>query len=188
MCLFNHSDDQIQESGSPTFFHLNEQIWCGAVGSAWERKVTYYFGLKKYGQMLFSRYFNKYLISKFHPIEVLTYWKSSLSRCGSAAFHLKHCIAPMNDYQAKSNKTSTSWLSFTPLLNIKLSIRSIWQPGVWTVPATKCCLKVTRRQCRHLCWYCNDGTMSSVNPSTRNVLFHIIRAIVCDGKLTHCIE
>ena len=26
LCLFNHSDDQIQESGSPTFFHSNEQI------------------------------------------------------------------------------------------------------------------------------------------------------------------
>ena len=86
----------------------------------------------------------------------------------------------MNDYQAKSNTT----LSFMPLLNTKLSIKSIWQPRVWTMPATKCCLKVTRRQCRHLCWYWNDGTMSSVNPSTRNVLFHIIGVIVCDGKLT----
>ena len=31
---FNHSDDQNQESGCPTFFHSNEQIWCGTVGSA----------------------------------------------------------------------------------------------------------------------------------------------------------
>ena len=112
-------------------------------------------------------------------------------------------IAPMDYYQAKSKTPSTTSLSSTStstptstistsslslmlLLNIKLSIKSIWQPGVWTVPTTKCCLKVTtRRQCRHLCWYCNYGTMPSVNPSTRNVLFHIIGVIVCDGKLNH---
>ena len=103
-------------------------------------------------------------------------------------------IAPMDYYQAKSKTplttsllstsnstpTSTSYLSLMPLLNIKLSIKSIWQPGVWTVPTTKCCLKVTtRRQCRHLCGYCNDGSMSSVNPSIRNVLFYIIGVIVC---------
>ena len=32
--LFNHSNVKNQESGSPTFFHSNEQIWCGTVGSA----------------------------------------------------------------------------------------------------------------------------------------------------------
>ena len=53
--------------------------------------------------MTFSRYFNKYLISKFHPIEVLTYWKSSLSRCGSAAFHLKHCTNERLSSQIKHN-------------------------------------------------------------------------------------
>ena len=67
------------------------------------------------------------LVSKFHSIEDLTYSKSSLSRCGSAAFHLKHCTNGLLSSQIKDtiNNLIIININFDTNINILIIINAL---------------------------------------------------------------